>query len=173
MGNMKANRKFGEGEDAVSAVIGVILMVAITVAIAATVYVYVSGIISGPVAVQPSITFQIQDDGDVDAQAGSPSTYSAAGDVVFTLEHFSGDKITMADVNVQYKSDNVTTWTTIDDTGVADGLKFGTSPTYFEIGDSIELQAVDGDTPAGDYLFRIIHKPSQSQVLTESSFTAE
>lgn len=45
MGKMKANRKFIEGEEAVSAVIGVILMVAITVAIAATVYVYVSGMI--------------------------------------------------------------------------------------------------------------------------------
>ena len=45
---MKANKKFIEGEDeAVSAVIGVILMVAITVAIAATVYVYVSGMIGG------------------------------------------------------------------------------------------------------------------------------
>jgi flagellin-like protein len=44
---MKANRKFVEGEEAVSAVIGVILMVAITVAIAATVYVYVSGMIGG------------------------------------------------------------------------------------------------------------------------------
>ncbi|MEA3458300.1 MAG: archaellin/type IV pilin N-terminal domain-containing protein, partial [Candidatus Thermoplasmatota archaeon] len=39
---MKANRKFVEdNEEGVSAVIGVILMVAITVAIAATVYVYV------------------------------------------------------------------------------------------------------------------------------------
>lgn len=45
---MKANRRFIEGEEeAVSAVIGVILMVAITVAIAATVYVYVSGMIGG------------------------------------------------------------------------------------------------------------------------------
>ena len=42
---MKANRKFKE-EEAVSAVIGVILMVAITVAIAATVYVYVSGMMT-------------------------------------------------------------------------------------------------------------------------------
>ena len=48
-GNMKANRKFVEGEEAVSAVIGVILMVAITVAIAATVYVYVSGMLGAPV----------------------------------------------------------------------------------------------------------------------------
>ena len=45
MGKMKANRKFVEDEEAVSAVIGVILMVAITVAIAATVYVYVSGML--------------------------------------------------------------------------------------------------------------------------------
>jgi flagellin-like protein len=46
MGNMKANRKF-KNDEAVSAVIGVILMVAITVAIAATVYVYVSGMLGG------------------------------------------------------------------------------------------------------------------------------
>lgn len=39
---MKANSKFIEKENGVSAVIGVILMVAITVAIAATVYIYVS-----------------------------------------------------------------------------------------------------------------------------------
>ena len=44
---MKANRKFKEEDNAVSAVIGVILMVAITVAIAATVYVYVSGMLGG------------------------------------------------------------------------------------------------------------------------------
>lgn len=55
MGNMKANRKFIEGEEAVSAVIGVILMVAITVAIAATVYVYVSGMMGGAVKKTPSV----------------------------------------------------------------------------------------------------------------------
>ncbi len=45
---MKANKKSKEtNEHAVSAVIGVILMVAITVAIAATVYVYVSGMLGG------------------------------------------------------------------------------------------------------------------------------
>lgn len=53
---MKANRKFVEGEDAVSAVIGVILMVAITVAIAATVYVYVSGMLGGGVKGTPAVS---------------------------------------------------------------------------------------------------------------------
>ena len=52
---MKANRKFVEGEEAVSAVIGVILMVAITVAIAATVYVYVSGMLGGGPTASPTV----------------------------------------------------------------------------------------------------------------------
>ena len=52
---MKANRKFVEGEEAVSAVIGVILMVAITVAIAATVYVYVSGMLGGGPTASPTL----------------------------------------------------------------------------------------------------------------------
>jgi flagellin-like protein len=58
MGNMKANRKFREADErAVSAVIGVILMVAITVAIAATVYVYVSGMIGGTKNQTPNVAF--------------------------------------------------------------------------------------------------------------------
>jgi len=55
---MKANRKFKEADErAVSAVIGVILMVAITVAIAATVYVYVSGMIGGGTDKAPDMAF--------------------------------------------------------------------------------------------------------------------
>ena len=53
--NMKANRKFVEANEAISAVIGVILMVAITVAIAATVYVYVSGMIGTSPETTPSL----------------------------------------------------------------------------------------------------------------------
>jgi flagellin-like protein len=61
MGKMKANRKFIEGDErAVSAVIGVILMVAITVAIAATVYVYVSGMLGGGATKAPDMAFNKQ-----------------------------------------------------------------------------------------------------------------
>jgi len=63
-GCMKANRKFIEKEAGVSAVIGVILMVAITVAIAATVYVYVSGMMGEPATNVPVITFQIDQSDD-------------------------------------------------------------------------------------------------------------
>jgi flagellin-like protein len=54
--DMKANRKFVEENEAVSAVIGVILMVAITVAIAATVYVYVSGMLGTGPAQTPTVS---------------------------------------------------------------------------------------------------------------------
>jgi flagellin-like protein len=57
MGKMKANRKFVNEDEAVSAVIGVILMVAITVAIAATVYVYVSGMLGGGPSKAPDMSF--------------------------------------------------------------------------------------------------------------------
>jgi len=63
-GCMKANRKFIEKEAGVSAVIGVILMVAITVAIAATVYVYVSGMIGVAPEKTPTIVFQQSDADD-------------------------------------------------------------------------------------------------------------
>jgi flagellin-like protein len=60
MGKMKANRKFREADErAVSAVIGVILMVAITVAIAATVYVYVSGMIGGTKNQTPNVALSV------------------------------------------------------------------------------------------------------------------
>ena len=61
---MKGNRKFVNEEEAVSAVIGVILMVAITVAIAATVYVYVSGMLSPTGESAPSLAWSADDADD-------------------------------------------------------------------------------------------------------------
>jgi flagellin-like protein len=65
---MKANRKFIEGEEAVSAVIGVILMVAITVAIAATVYVYVSGMIGGTATKTSTLSMNVYSRNDANQQ---------------------------------------------------------------------------------------------------------
>ena len=82
MGNMKANRKFVKGEEAVSAVIGVILMVAITVAIAATVYVYVSGMLDEPGSSAPALSWTINDaNNELTLSAGSASDdYGADSD---------------------------------------------------------------------------------------------
>ena len=69
---MKANRKFKAGEDeAVSAVIGVILMVAITVAIAAVVYVYANDMIGTGVSITPTISFMKSGDSLVVLKGGN------------------------------------------------------------------------------------------------------
>lgn len=84
---MKANRKFREGQEAVSAVIGVILMVAITVAIAATVYVYVSGMVGGNVKSTPTISMTPDtSDTNTTLSIASVSTQGVAwNDVTYTL----------------------------------------------------------------------------------------
>ncbi|MBE3137772.1 MAG: type IV pilin N-terminal domain-containing protein [Thermoplasmata archaeon] len=89
MGKMKANRKFKQADErAVSAVIGVILMVAITVAIAATVYVYVSGMIGGTKTQTPNVACT------TDATANKITVATADAnikwkDVVITLDNAS------------------------------------------------------------------------------------
>jgi len=92
---MKANRKFVEGEEAVSAVIGVILMVAITVAIAATVYVYVSGMLSPVPTAAPNITGTVK---TVDDNV----TITLSGEYV----EITDARITVTDVNNSVASVN-------------------------------------------------------------------
>lgn len=70
---MKANQKFRGGDDAVSPVIAVILMVAITVVLAATVYVWVSGF--GSQSSNPAKTISLTSAG---ALASSGKTYTVA-----------------------------------------------------------------------------------------------
>ena len=77
---MKANRKFVKGNEAVSAVIGVILMVAITVAIAATVYVYVSGMLTNPGANAPNLAWTTDDSANtLTFTSGSATDYYNTG----------------------------------------------------------------------------------------------
>lgn len=58
---MKANRNFVQADEAVSPVIAVILMVAITVVLAATVFVLVSDIGSNTSKAAPAVTFRIDE----------------------------------------------------------------------------------------------------------------
>jgi len=94
MGKMKANKKFvEENEEAVSAVIGVILMVAITVAIAATVYVYVSGMLGGGQQSTPNIAFTKTNDRLTVSKADSDidwNDFAISWDVAASTANFSG-----------------------------------------------------------------------------------
>jgi len=124
---MKANRKFKENEEAVSAVIGVILMVAITVAIAATVYVYVSGMMGSPSA---------------EAENASVMVKSENGKIKITLTK-SGDNMP----NTGYAFANSVSirlnGTELDETGISGGN------TGWEIGESLYI---GGLVPALDDL---------------------
>jgi flagellin-like protein len=94
MGKMKANRKFKEADErAVSAVIGVILMVAITVAIAATVYVYVSGMIGGTQKKTPTVSL-IPDDTNNLFTVASADANIAWADITITAINNTGVTVT-------------------------------------------------------------------------------
>ncbi len=111
---MKANRKFKEDGEAVSAVIGVILMVAITVAIAATVYVYVSGMMGDPGENAPNLAW-IKDDSANTLTISSGSSefkYAASvsdGNLAFTNTtgtYYVNESLALSDSS-DYKLDSI------------------------------------------------------------------
>ena len=125
---MKANRKFIEDEEAVSAVIGVILMVAITVAIAATVYVYVSGMMGSP---------------SNEAESASVVVRAQNQLVKITLTT-GGNSMPSTGYNI-----NTTMHIRIDGSEAA---TFTLSDDYFEVGESLYVSnagTVLSDTPTG------------------------
>jgi flagellin-like protein len=126
MGKMKANRKFIQADErAVSAVIGVILMVAITVAIAATVYVYVSGMIGGTKTQTPNVACT------TDATA---------------------NKITVATADAAIKWKDVKLTSDTAGTSVILYYSGGTTPTNFTSAAQQIALAATIEITAGDYL---------------------
>ena len=163
---MKANKKFVEEDEAVSAVIGVILMVAITVAIAATVYVYISGL-GGSNVTAPTVTLKV-----VDGSASASGGVIADNAECYRLEHAGGDVITFSDLKIQYRDTGASSWTTLE---VAEGVDeddfdYAAALTTMSVGDSLSILAdhVAG-TPVGSYDWRIIHNPSQAIIYGSSS----
>lgn len=93
---MKANRKFVNGDEAVSPVIAVILMVAITVVLAATVYLFVSGFGSE----QSRIVTASFSAKAVDMPLGAGKDADSSDDVIeLTYTSGSGD-LSTADVEI-------------------------------------------------------------------------
>ena len=151
---MKANRKFIEGEEAVSAVIGVILMVAITVAIAATVYVYVSGMLGGPTTKTPNITFIPYPDKD------TFEVNSADAGINWSDIKIKADK---SEVWLKYGSTEntsavTTTLKSMSTTVFSSGLTEVTAGETFEI---IGPSSLDGDVE-----FTFVYEPTNTVITT-------
>ena len=85
---MKANQRFVNGDDAVSPVIAVILMVAITVVLAATVYLWVSGFGSNQAnVVQASFAARAV---DLPSVTGGPTVDTDSSDDAIEITYTSG-----------------------------------------------------------------------------------
>jgi FlaG/FlaF family flagellin (archaellin) len=130
---MKANRKFKNAdEDAVSAVIGVILMVAITVAIAATVYVYVSGMIGGGGEKTPTISCNPDNANNklVIVSAGSDISWT---DVNISVTNDTGSYY-VANTGTVTAGEEINLDSYISSTGESASVRFRYTPTNSLIG---------------------------------------
>jgi len=165
MGKMKANRKFIKGEEAVSAVIGVILMVAITVAIAATVYVYVSGMLPSSRSSVPSISL-VQN-----------SAATENGWVNFTIDSASADakwsdlKIMIGPVDFGSPTEvnSTTIATTFDANPTANQIGFNGSGIPIKANGILYLKASATVVKAGVEV-AIIHIPSNSRISVKNLY---
>lgn len=159
-----------DNERAVSPVIGVILMVAITVILAAVIGAFVLGLgddLGGSQA--PTLSVSVSSNSDYSGTDGSD---------IFYMSHSSGDSISQDEIRVvvrdesgaslaSYDSDS---WTA-SDTNSALQLD-GATPTdgdSFEAGSTITIVDATGTTDAAftignDYTIQIVHQSSGSMV---------
>jgi len=146
---MKANKKFIEGEEeSVSAVIGVILMVAITVAIAATVYVYVSGMIGGTAQKSATLSMNIYSRDD----AANQTIWLVSGTEGEAVEDGTYDTTLLTDAGTV---DAAATFVKNEVTGVG----------YLNAGDTFTVTA----SADGYYVFMITDTASGQTIYKSSS----
>jgi len=144
-----------EEDRGVSPVIGVILMVAITVILAAVIGTFVLGL---------GDSLQQAPQAQLDAEGSG----SASGDSLeLTISHNGGDSIEVGDLRVTVETGGDVTLSSSEVTG--DDGEFG-------VGDAIELDDEqidnsDDTAPTGDTQIQVIHTPSESIILdTEVTF---
>jgi len=164
--------QFRNNDRGVSPVIGVILMVAITVILAAVIGTFVLGL-GDSLQQAPQAQLNVED-----ASGGSPVDNSES-ESVLDITHNGGDEIPADEYQVQLTDPNNGTQTTVWDgsstTNITDEdgdvqIGFGSDPGALNVGSSetvsIEYSATSGDYSfAGEYEVQIIHTPSDSILL--------
>jgi len=162
MSDENGNFLLGENR-AVSPVIGVILMVAITVILAAVIGGFVLGL-GGNLQQTP----QAQLSADV-----APSSAGNTGDGVLRINHGGGDSLESGSYEVRIKRNSGSFVTVIEDSTTNAGSTDGTDiqvvggyPGEFGVGDRITIEETAG-TRTGTYTVQIIHTPSEGIVLEE------
>ena len=165
---MKANRKFRSEDDAVSPVIAVILMVAITVVLAATVYVWVSGF--GSQSSQPAKTLSLTSAGAIDSTTVTPDflkEYTVASatagmryqDVTVTL---NGVTATFDGTACSTSIDNPSS-ATVGTWGACAGTTTRAATDVIAAGDSLRIRY---DSTLAGVTLRVLDSQANSVILT-------
>lgn len=141
--NMRDNDAMLGSDKGVSPVIAVILLVAITVVLAATVYVWVSNFSTGG---------NIQPFPQITARDAMEELTSATTDDLVTLSHRGGDSIALSRyvVSIDGNSTDLELVTTS-----------GATPTQFTVGDTLVLREDGANVSAGTHEVRIIDREAQ------------
>lgn len=166
----KVRGLFSGGEDrGVSPVIGVILMVAITVILAAVIGAFVLGL-GGDLGNSTAPTAQLSANGDLttDTDANDNEIYAVGGTDV-TIEHTQGDSIAVDELRLVVREDGT-------NVGTIDGTALSQSGGTLNVGDTITLDddvsnpsnnglasILSGQT-ASEVTIDIVHSPSGSQL---------
>ncbi|WP_394325732.1 type IV pilin N-terminal domain-containing protein [Halolamina pelagica] len=141
--------------------IGVILMVAITVILAAVIGGFVLGLGD---SLESAPSSQIS----VDPAAASAGN---SGDGIVAISHNGGDPLPDGDYQIQVQKNGTGTYKTVLEGGTAsqvdvDGdtvqIVDNVNPGEFKVGNEITIEVMGGDARAGTYSIQIIHTPSDS-----------
>nr|WP_227230907.1 type IV pilin N-terminal domain-containing protein [Salinirubrum litoreum] len=163
-----ALKDFVSGEDrAVSPVIGVILMVAITVILAAVIGTFVLGLGDSLQNTTPTASVNFADSSD---------TYDASDSDAIVISHNSGDDLPYADTQIVLRDavDNEQLaefdqgWSEGELTANLNANDWTSSQNAFTTGDSITINDNDGTGGnvdlTGDVTVQVIHKPTGNTV---------
>ena len=146
---------FKKDEEAVSPVIGVILMVAITVILAAVIAAFVFGM--GTPEAAPQAQLKVVDNTSVAVDTPSEG--------VIIIQHKGGDAIDIAELKIQISDDSGSTWHSEEDTSNPITLK----PSTGSLTVGGQLKVFDNSTAqiddAGTLKVQIIHTPTSNFLL--------
>lgn len=182
---LKLFRDVNGGERAVSPVIGVILMVAITVILAAVIGTFVLGLGDEVSQSAPQASIEANDEGDT-APVSQTNTEN-----LLNLKHKGGDTLTQSDTDIKVSdgSNSVTLWdgtaktltTVSDDSGTADDVNLAVSGSPSELGTAGELTvtvtlaeigsdagSAENHDYSGTYTITIVDKPS-GQIIADKT----
>jgi len=141
-----------KGTRGVSPVVGTILLIAITVALAAVVATLVSGL--GGRGTPPSAMLTV-------------SATISGDDITLRITHEGGDDLVVKDLQVKASNDNLGGMATLD------LLTAGIPGTTFNVGEAGNLPytlAIPGSISAGDTItVFVIHTPSKQKLYSSSS----